>query len=188
MKFVFLFSTKLRFFISEIPLIFLYVLAVMRNKYSTGVMKLYPLQLGLLFLILFIGVFFFRGIKITQSEIRDVGRFSPLFKAIINKDKTLILTLKNSGKLRVVLFGNDGIPPLYSSEEDATPMDIELFTGKTLGSRRTLKRILRFFGTDDADTERFVSGEFSKSYENTEVTSRCLEGAHEIRILFTKTV
>ena len=189
MKSVFLFSTKMRFFISEIPLIALYVLAVIYNGHATNAMKLYPLQIGMLLLIAFIAVYFFRGIKISYAEIAHVGRFSERYKAIINKDKTLILTLKRAGKMKVVLYGNNGMPPLYSNEEESEPVDIELFTGYTLGKRGTLKRVLKFFGLSEEDAESLLDGGGAKATELAEFSAKTLEDGHtEVRILFTKTV
>ncbi len=189
MKSVFLFSTKMRFFISEIPLIAIYVLAVIFNGHATNAMKLYPLQIGMLILIAFIALYFFRGIKISYAEIAHVGRFSERYKAIINKDKTLILTLKKGGKMKVVLYGNNGMPPLYSNEESYEPVDIELFTGYTLGKEGTLKRVLRFFGLDEADATELIENGSTKVTELAEFSATTLEdGRTEVRILFTKTV
>ena len=180
----------MRFFISEIPLIALYVVAVIRNRYVTSALKLYPLQIGLILLIAFIAIYFFRGIKISYAEITHVGRFSERYKAIINKDKTLILTLRGAGKMKVVLFGNDGLPPLYSTEEEGSePIDIELFTGHTLGKRGTLKRVLRFFGVDPTEADGLIENGGTKVTELAEISSATLESGHtEVRIHFTKTV
>ena len=190
MKSVFLFSTKMRFFISEIPLIALYVIAVMRNSASTAALKLYPLQIGSLILIAFIALYFYRGIRITNAEIAHVGRFSPRYKAIINKDKTLILTLKSRGKMKVVLFGNNGLPPIYSGEgEDADkPVDIELFTGYTLGREKTAVKILKYFGVSEELAKELTTSDKAASVGYTELSSSVVGGEREIRILFTKTV
>ena len=191
MKSIFLFSTKMRFFISEIPLIALYVIAVIRNKTATSVFKLYPLQIGTLILIAFIAAYFFRGIKITAAEISHVGRFSPRYKAIINKDKTLILTLKSRGIMKVVLFGNNGMPPIYAGdgEDENKPVDIDLFTGYTLGKAGTLKKVLKFFGLSDDEAKSLVENGTEQTVDFARFSSSILEdGSLEIRIFFTKTV
>ena len=189
MKSVFLFSTKMRFFISEIPLIALYIAAVIYNPHATNAVKLYPLQIGLLVLIAFIAVYFFRAITVSFSEIKHVGRFSPRYKAIINKDKTLIFRLKSHRKMDVILFGNNGEPPLYSDDEDGSkPIDIDLFTGHTLGGRRTLARVLKYFGASDENAEALITSQTEFELKNVKFTSEKFENYHEVRIFFKVTV
>lgn len=189
MKSIFLFSTKIRFFISEIPLIALYITAVLNNSAAKGAMKLYPLQIGLLALIAFIMIYFFRAITVSYSEIKHIGRFSPRYKAVINKGKTLIFRLKPHGKMDVILFGNNGEPPLYSNDEnDCEPIDIDLFTGHTLGGRRTLNKVLSYFGASASDSESLIGSDFSAELENVRMTSETHENFHEVRIFFKRTV
>ncbi len=179
----------MRFFLGEIPLIGLYVIAVTFNRTSTGIFKLYPLQLATLAMIIFTAVYFFRGIKLSFSEIKDIGRFSARDKAVINKGKTLILTLKKRGRMDVTLFGNNGQPPLYSeSGEDTQPIDIDLFNGHTLGRKRTVMRILKYFGVTVEQLPLFFEGEHSASYEFVDVSSSIRGEYREVRITFTQTV
>ena len=189
MKSVFLFSTNMRFFISEIPLIALYVVALIYNPHATNATKLYPLQIGLLALIAFIAVYFFRGITLSFSEIKHVGRFSPRYKAIINKGKTLIFRLKPHKKMDVILFGNNGEPPLYSDDEETcAPIDIDLFTGHTLGGKRTLIRALKNFGASDNDAMTLIDSQTEIELENVKFNSEAFDGCHEVRIFFKATV
>ena len=189
MKSIFLFSTKIRFFISEIPLVALYIIAVLYNPGAKGALKLYPLQIGLLALMAFIAIYFFRAITVSYSEIKHIGRFSPRYKAIINKGKTLILKLKPHGKMDVILFGNNGEPPLYSNDEDGCdPIDIDLFTGHTLGGERTLGRILTYFGASASDIQSLIGSDFSAELENVRMTSKRHEEHHEVHIFFKRTV
>ena len=76
MKSVFLFSTKLKVFLIEIPPTVLLVPAIIYNNNVKTLMKLYPLIIALLGIIIFSAVYFFRAVKITNEEIRCVGPFS----------------------------------------------------------------------------------------------------------------
>ena len=189
MKSITLFCTKMRFFLGEIPIIFLLVVSIIHNGDYDGPMKLYPLIIFCIAAASFIVIYFFRAVRISYSEIKDIGRFSERNIAIINAGKTIILKLKKRSTVLVELFGNDGMPPLYSPEDESTePIDINLFRGRVIGGRRAIKRVLKFFGADDNAARELIASECSFEYENVNITSGNEDGGLEIYIFMKNTV
>ena len=179
-------------YLTELPLIALLALAITLNDNAKGAVKLYPLIIAVSGIIIFIVVFLFRMVVISTDEIRAVGLYSSRDKAIINKGKTIILTLRESGRLIVTLFGNDGERPSldWASRDDYVPIDINLFKEKVEGRTLSCKRVLRFFGTPREDIPDIISGDFpEREYDGFTVRSETdKDGVRKIYILFTETI
>ena len=186
MKFVFLFCTKLRVYLTELPVILLLAIAIHYNDGSDELFKLYPLQIFLALVILFILVYFFRAITITYDEIRYHGLFSSRDSAVINKDKTIIITMKPSRRLTVELFGNDGqLPALdWLKDSDTPPVDIFLFRGKAVGGKRAVRSVLKYFGVaEDEIDHAFVDDSYSVECDDVLLS---VEKKEDIRIFKIK--
>ena len=137
----------------------------------------------------FIGIYFFRYITVSFDEVRYHGLFSSRDSAMINKDKTLIITMKPHYKLGIHLWGNDGRPPLYDALRGEGSIDIYLFRGKTVGGRRTVRRVLRYFEIPEMDIAKILTEEkHSVSTVDIDLTSEHLEDIREIRLKFKRTV
>ena len=191
MKKKFLFCTRMRVYLTELPIILLFIITLHYNKYSEEVMKLYPLLIFLGAAMLFILVYFFRAISISFEEIRYHGLYSSRDHAEINEGKEIILTMCNKRRIRVELFGNDGRPPELSwiSEEDYKPVDIYLFRGKAIGTKKTVKSLLKYFGVDEGDIDSVFSSEnFSGDYEFVSLRSEKKEEQTVIRLRIKQTV
>ena len=190
MKSLFLFSTKVQYFLGEIPVIALLIASIVKNEDSNTALKLYPLIIGSAAAAIFIALYFFRAVTLSYSEIKHVGLFSRREKAMINAGKTLIITEKRHGKLNVVLFGNNGLPPIYSDPDadEIKPVDIHLFDGRVLGRDHTLKRILRFFSLEREDIETLLGGDGEITLDFLKATSSTVETGREISLNFTKTI
>ena len=190
MRSLFLFSTKVQYFLGEIPVIGLLILSLLKNSDSESPLKLYPLIIGSAAAAIFIALYFFRAVTISYSEIKHIGLFSRREKAMINAGKTLIITEMKHGKLKVVLFGNNGLPPIYSDPdaEDVKPVDINLFDGKVLGRSFTVKRILRFFSLEGSEAEALLGGDCEISLDFLKATSTTVDTGRKICLYFTKTI
>lgn len=190
MKKIFLFSTKLTYYWVVVPFIALFVICLIYNDGVDHYLKLYPLMVLSIFAIVLALVYYFRGILISYEEIKQIGRFSSRDTAIINKGKTLILYRENHSRVRVILFGNDGIKPELSwmkSTQDA-PKDISLFRSHTFGGNRTIKRVLRYFGAPDAELDTYFREDCERKYTNVTVTSRLENDVRKIYIKMDRTV
>ena len=87
MKKIYLFCTKLRVYLLELPLLLLLAICYHYNDEMDNLFKLYPLMVFLVLLIIFIIIYFFRYLSISFESIENHGLFSNRDRALINKDK-----------------------------------------------------------------------------------------------------
>lgn len=191
MKSVYIFCTKWYVFLTELPLFGLLAASIAYNKHAEGLLKLYPLITALSLGIIFYFLYFFRMISISYDEIRYIGLFSSKDRAVINKDKTVILSFHSLHKIKVRLFGSDGKAPSLDwaqNSDNFTPVDYFLFRGKAVGGFNVATRVLKYFSVPAEDCQAFIKGDHTAEYENVLVTSATVNGNKEIRIKITKTV
>ncbi len=177
--------------LTELPLIVLLALTVSFNGHVTTPGKLYPLIVTLILGIILILVYLFRLVRISNEEVRSIGRFSSRDSAVLNEGKTLILTVMPKRRLHVAVFGNDGTPPAldWAQSEDYEIPDIFLYREKAVGGARTAKKILEFFDVPRTDAEYAVRDDgFTREYDAITVTSERKNELLEIKIKFTKTI
>lgn len=191
-KSVTLFCTNPLLFLTELPLIILLYFAIKFNNGVTGLVKLYPLIVVICAGIIFLFVYFFRAIIISREEIKIIGRFSSRDRAIINKDKRLVLTLCTAGKLTVELFGNDGKAPELDwaqSDEEYLPMEINLFRERAFGSFGSARAVLRYFSVPEEDIARLLSEDiFTCECDGISVCSVKKENIRALELKFLKTL
>ena len=193
MKQVFLYCTRLRYFWVEIPIVIIFWLSYLFNDYAETALKLYPLMItsGLAFL--FVIIYYFRAISISYEEIKYIGWFSSRDSAMINEGKTLIITKEKGRKIRIVLFGNDGVNPEFewmkSLDGKSAPKDIILFRGYTYGTDAKITRILRYFGAESEKITKLLDEDAAFEFENTSIRSTLNEDNNkEIHIRINNTV
>ncbi len=178
-------------FLTSIPLFVLLILSIIFNGYSDTLLKLYPLIIVSALAIIFIFLYLIRVIVITTDEIKIVGLFSSKDRAIINKDKTLIISQRKGKRLKVILFGNDGRRPSldWANKDDFTPVDINLFKEIGYGGDRTIKRMLKYFEIDDAVANALISKkEYSVDLPLYRVSKTTSDKKFEYRIKFLETI
>lgn len=174
-------------FLTELPLLYLFVLTVDLHTKSEDLLGYYPLEIVLVFFIFFILVYFFRVIGLSYDEVRMYGLFSSREKSMLHEGDTLVLTVLPRRRLRVELFGTDGgVPALeWLREEGRAPEDVNLFRGKANGGRRSVGRILRFYGVPSADIPSLLSAEAEmRDYETVTVAVEQKEESFEVRLRF----
>ena len=189
MKKKYLFCTKIWFYLTEIPLMFILYITSYYNFNSDKPWQFLPIMLITLAVIIYIGIYFFRMISVSYSEIRYHGLFSSHDSAIINKDKTLIIEMRKKGKLGVYLYGNDGTPALFDGLKGEKYVDIYLFRGKAIGGKRAVKGILSYFEICDNDISAVFNEDiYTKEYDTLTLSAEKKEDIREIRIKFNKTL
>ena len=188
----YLFCTKMRVYLIEIPIVIFFIIACYYNQYSEELAKLYPLLIFLGAAFLFILVYFFRVITLSFEEVRYHGFYSSRDHAEINEGKELIFTLEKGRRLRIELFGNDGKAPeldWINADGDYKPLDIFLFRGKAISGKRKLVSILKYFGVDEADAVALFEKEsFEGDYELVSLTSEVQEEKTVIKLKIKETV
>ena len=180
MKKIFLFSSRLWFFATEIPVLALLAVVISVHDTATTLLKFYPLEIALAAVAVLIVVFFFRAIQISKAEIREIGRFSSREKATIEEGKTLVFTLASNQRLMVELYESaDSAPSLPFASGVCS--DINLFRAKTLGNIKTIRKVLIYFGLTASEADTLIQNPQKKEaiFENIAVQS---EEKHDVTI------
>jgi len=194
MKSIFFFCTKLRMFWTLLPVSILLWLANKFNDDVEGFVKLYPLQIFLIGVIVFIFIFFFRVISVSNQEIRMHGLFSSRDRALINKGRSLKLTIRPKRRVKFELYSTEEEPPFeWMKAVEYLPQQICLFRASCVGGAGSVRQVLRFFGTPEDDIDMLLSRECTEGYKKklkyTTVSSADNDdGLREILIFFDETV
>ncbi len=189
MKKVFLFSSRLRVYLSLIPVLTLLGIVISVHDTATSIVKYYPLEIALGALAVLIVLFFFRAVLITKDEIRQIGLFTNREKAMIDEGKTLVFTLASKKRLTIELYGGTDSAPSLPWAGDVCG-EINLFRSKTLGAARAVRTTLLCFGVcpEEADEILAKAPEKEISFENVAVRA---EKKHDVliyRIRILKTI
>lgn len=191
MKKLLIFSTHPLMFLTTLPIFIVLALAIIFNGYFEGFVKLYPLIFVCVACIVFIFMYLLRVIVITSDEIKIVGIFSSKDRAIINKNKSLIIKQRKNKRLRIILFGNDGRRPSldWANKDDFTPVDINLFSEIGYGGTPTIKRVFRYFGIDGAVIDDLIlKDEYSIELPLYKISKSTSDKRFEYRIKFLETI
>ena len=189
-KFLFFPNTIFRPILVAFPLVFLFAIAIRMNPEVDSPGRLYPLIIFSGLAVIFTFIFFFRPVILSRDEIKSIGPFSSKDKAIINEGKTLIITKRKKGLVSIDLYGNNGMnADLDWLKNETVAHDTYLFKSKVLGGKRTMRKILLFFGADDINAIALADSEAAtKELSGMNVTVSTQEGKREIRIKFTETL
>jgi hypothetical protein len=165
--------------------------AIAYHGYSTDPLKFFPLEILLSLLIIFIAVYFFRVISISNEEIRIHGLFSSKDSAFITEGKTLVISLMPRRNLKFELYGEIGDTPIFDwmKSVDCENRDICVFRGHAVGGKGSVKRILKYFNVPASDADAILSGEqISAEYGAIDVFTATKNEFFEISIKFNETL
>ena len=190
MKSIYLFCTKPWVYLTELPVIVMFAIALNYNDASTDIFKFYPLLIFLALAIVFIAVYFFRLISISTDEIRALGLFSSKDRAFISKGRTLVIAVRPHGILRFELYGGMGSEPVFDwmSVEDSKHREVCYFRGKSLGGKKTVVNILKFFELTDEEAMAALTDGHSSDHKIVSVASAQKNEVFEVRIRFNETI
>lgn len=190
MKKVFLFRTNPLYYLIEIPPILLLIIAIMHNSEVKTLFKLYPLIIASALLIIFIAVYFFRGLLISSSEVRCIGYFSSRDEATVEKNKALVLTVGARGILTLEIFtdGQEGYD-MYTWMKSDDPHEINVFRAKARGGNSAVKRILKIFDIETEDIETaLLEEQYEKDCGNLILKVRKTEKGKSVRLEIKETI
>ena len=189
MKSIFLFCTRLRYFFTVIPPLFILAIAIKYNSGVEATMKLYPLIIASSGVIIFILLYFFRAIKINFEEIKCIGLFSSRESTVINKDKTLHITILPKRKILLEIYGQNDNFETYAWLKNEDSTEINLFRAKALGNLGTARKILSYFEIDAEDIEKAITSDvFSADYEKITLNTEIADDKKTFKIYFKETV
>jgi hypothetical protein len=162
----------------------LLIISISYNGIAEGVFKLYPLIVLTSAAIIFIILYFLRGILLSYDDARCIGLFSKKDYARYEKDYHLRLTLLGHGRLLVEVFGYPKADDVgFDWYKGDSAAEINLFRARANGGPGTVKRILQYYGFDCEEAARFITDEeysgeakdvFAAVVINEETKKRCV--------------
>ena len=191
MKKTYIYATPLWMYLTELPIIFVLTLAIIHNPSAVGMAKLYPLISLCVLALVFINLYLFRMVRISITEVRDVGRFSPRDNASLVAGSSIRVTPTRYGRVRIQVYGKAGLPELDWMRDQTTDPDVIcMYRGRAEGGVRAVKKALTYFHIPDADIDEIINTDgFHREYaECTVDTLTDLEGKKEYRVTINKTV
>ena len=190
MKSVVLFSTRWLMYLTELPIILLLAAAICFNGGAPSPLKLYPMIIACCAGIIFIFIYLLRAIIINNEKIRSFGPYSTKESCIINKGKTLVLTTRPHSKIKIEVFGYDDTPAFdWIDKNDAEAQYSNLYRDFAVGGKRTIARVLRYFGASEAHINSALSdSDFEYEYPAFILKKSSSDDGDKYSIEFTKTV
>ncbi len=190
MKGVFLFSTKLRYYLVQLPLMAMLAVTIYCNQFAEGFIKFYPLIVTFSGIIAVMLVYFFRGIYVKYDKISSIGFSSCRDSVFIKKDCTLVITLFHGHRMNIDLWEYSEEPAFdWMKKEDDVTRDIRIYHDDAFGGARSAAKILRLMGVPEEEAVKLTS-EDGKGYEDKNLSAKS-ERTHDtmqIRLKFLTTV
>jgi len=190
MKSIYLFCTKPWVYLTEIPVVALFWIAITFNKFSDHPLKFYPLIITSGFFIIFIMVYFFRMVSINNDEIRCLGVFSSKDSALITENKTLVISLHPRFKLKLELYEDASINPAFEwmKADDVMHRDVCIFRARAVGAKKSAGKILEFFTVPKEALSRATENGFNFENESVKVETFLENEVIKIKIHFKITI
>jgi hypothetical protein len=145
--------------------------------------RLYPLIIFCAGTMIFIFLFFFRLISVSEDEIRSLGLFSSKDFSPIKSGQTLCLTLRKGGKIRVELFGKSDAPGFSWMRGDYKESEVNLYREKAVGKEGALLPLLKSFGISKTEASQLFTEDAAYDLEKYKIESKTENGEKSIRIL-----
>ena len=190
MKKLYLLSTRLWIYLTEIPLIALLVVAITYNDEVEGIWQLYPLIITLIVGITVIFLYFIKIMVISKEEVVSTTVFSGTDRAELFEGSAIVIGKVSRFRISVEVFGHAEDKPIFDWQKDGGRImtELNLFRGKAVGGTATLKQILKYFGADSEIAAELVAGSGSFSDDFVNIYSQNGEKYPKIRIEFKKTI
>ena len=180
MKKIFLFSSNLALYLTEIPVLALLAVVISVHDTAPTIVKFYPLEIALSAVAILILLFFFRAVLISVDEIREIGLFTSRDKAMIEEKKTLVFTLASKKNMTVELYESSENAPALPWASDVSS-EINLFRARTRGNEKSVRRVLLCFGLSVEEADAMINDPPAKevAFENVAVS---FEEKHDVTI------
>lgn len=190
MKTIYLFCTKPWLFLTEVPVVALFWIAVKFNKYSDLPVKFYPLIFTSAFFIIFIMLYFFRAISISYDEIRCHGLFSSRDNALISENKTLTIALHPHSNLKLELYEDASKNPAFEwmKASDVMHRDVCIFRARAIGGKKSIQKILKFYTLPEESLADATTPGFTHESDAIKVTTVAENEVLKVNIKFKITM
>lgn len=158
MKKIHLFATKPWYFLVTVPPIFVFVLCLVYHPNATGKLGLIPLALMMVGVVIFSVLFFFRTVRISNEEVREVGIFSGGEHMDLMLGREVILVKYPHSSIGVYVYGEDGAEEQFWLLNEK-PKEHILMRSRAIGGSRSIARVLTFFGVESEKLEALSTTE-----------------------------
>lgn len=177
-------------YLTELPIVALLSAAIYFNDGASSAVKLYPLIIASCIAIIFILVYLFRTVIINNERVRSFGPYSTKESCILNKGKTLVLTTRPRGKIKIEVFGYDDTPAFdWINKDECEAQYTNLYRDFAVGGPRAIGRVLKYFGMSGPDIKSATSsGESSLEYPSFIFKKTVSDEGECFSLEFTKTV
>ncbi len=179
-------------YLFELPLAGLFVLCILFHNRVDSLLKLFPLEIAVAAVMIFLPLYFFRFLSFATDEVREIGLFSGKDRAVLNKGRTLILTLRKKGKIRAEVYGKNGEEPAFAwqkNDRDYRASDFCMLRAAAYGGRKSIASLLSFYGVPGDDLAAAMQGGFSRNYGDISLETVAREdGETELRLHFHVTI
>ena len=177
-------------YLTEIPVILIFWIAIHFNDKSTHPLKFYPLICVSGAFIIFIMIYFFRYVSINNDEIRQHGLFSSKDSALISENKTLVILLRPRFNAKLELYADAGEEPVFEwmKSTDVVHRDICMFRSRIFGGKANARKILKYFTLSSEEATSITKGEASYENDAVKVTSVVENEVFKISIKFKITI
>ena len=188
-KFTLLSHTRARTFLNLLPSLAIMTLAIIFNRYADGPVKLWPLIIFMGGITVFLALFLLRVLYLSVEEMRMFGPFTSRDRAVIKKDTSIVMTVREDGKVKIELMDDKGGAPVFDWMKESATADVCLMRETVWGGIGAIERVLKFYGVENEEIERLIS---EKSYEKTLdsfiISCKRGEDTREVKISFTATL
>ena len=147
----FFLSTRLWYFLTEVPLILLFGITVANHAQSTDLLKFYPLEIITVAGMVVTFLYFFRTATLTHRSIRKFSVFSDREEHIFAIGEQLVLLLDERGYLHITVQGEDDAPALSWCKNDRRART--LFRTRVIFATLSASSLLSLFGMTAKEIE-----------------------------------
>lgn len=180
MKSLYFLSSKLWYFLSEIPLAVLLAITLRHHDSSQDLLKFYPLEILTVAAMIAVFLFFFRTVTLRMGEVRKFSAFDEREAHTIEEGQTVALLFDNKGYLQLTVEGEDEAPDFAWCQSERRQR--VLFRTRTTFPRISASAILSLYGFTD-DEGAFGEGEYRATSEYA--TLLCTDTEHGRRLAIT---
>lgn len=161
-KSLYFLSSRLWYFLTEIPLVLLLAVTLHHHDSSQDLLKFYPLEILTVAAMVAVFLFFFRTVTVRMDEVRRFSSFGERDGHTIEEGEELVLLFDNKGYLQLTVEGED-VPPDFAWCQSEKRRRV-LFRARITFPRISASAILSLYGFRDCEGA-FGEGEFRASSE-----------------------
>ena len=173
--------TRLRYFLTEIPLILLLCVTIQNHSSSTELLQFYPLEIVTVCAIIATFLYFFRTATLTPLTVRKFGAFSERETHDLSVGETIVLLLDERGYLHITVEGEDDAPGLSWCKSDRRHR--VLFRTRVILARQSAHAVLSLYGLSASDASAALgTQDYTTSNESIHLSAQTIEHGRRLTL------